>query len=781
MTVGFPTFTEWLAGHTDQDLAAIRPTALHDVTDVASLRSIDLLLIHAATELDATTYPVTVQDVIETADELLNIAGTPHPRQPHHDDLIVALHKLAAHGFIYGPGWRLNPGQFLDHTPEEPPCTRQLKIAPTVASYFDPATSEAWALADHHRSTIPTADIPTAVDNLPARQRRLLQTLHASGGVGHSASVGPDGDPSAPLPTMVRNGLLDQLDDTTVRLSGRIAQYLENTIISEPGGDFLPTGCPHYALPRPGVAGQLLGDEQPARNEQPAGKDCSSQNTTASAVANAIQTILELTDLLVDLRQHPIEPLTDGGIGLRDLAKSAKRLRIAEADLTSRLTLAIETGLVATGYLAPSNEEFPSPHWGITASGQKFLDSSLADQWAQLLLAWSRSAYAPWNIAHADARAFEPQLFVLAATRARQCFSFCFSTPSSSPSPQSPGPLSPEQTMWRVNPAVAHTATSEMWRDLFSEARSLGLVVGEDPAISAFRLADVLSTPAGTDPTVLFATLSTSLADLLPAPVSYLIIQSDHTIMAPGLLSPQHAARLRSIAVQESSGMASVWRVTTQAILGAYAEGVTQTEVKEFLTEMTPGGWSAVPQSLQYTIADAERLHNNAAESHVPLHNQTPKYIVASITHPIPAEDEETFWHGEWETILSAVENQRRMDAAEEVGSGASGKETKQPQQQTAGPAAEQEAKTAAKGERSQPLPSQFHTVREIKQALRQALKIGQPIRVRFVQPNGEAVEEVIDVVIAEPARVMGVAVADRAPVQINISQIEWVRPQALP
>lgn len=748
MTAGFPTFIEWLADHPDEALTAIRPTALHDVTDVASLRSIDLLVLHAAAELDAMAQPATVSEVMETAEELLNIAGTPLDLRPHQEELTTAFAKLASHGFIYGPKWRLSAGTFPTDPSADIPGTWELKIAPTVASYFDPTTSEAWALADHHRSPIPTANLPQVVEDLPARQRRLIQTLHSSGGVGHSASVGPDGDPSAPLPTMVREGLLDQLDDTTVRLTGRVGQYLDGAVISGPGGDFRPTSCPHYQEPAQTATPSSPHSAEPAEAPHPL---LNKETTTDTAVSNAVQTILEITELLLDISRHPLEPLTNGGIGLRSLAKTAKRLHISDAELTDRLTLAIETGLIATGYLTPSSEEYPSTYWGLTAAGKNFLESHLADQWAQLLVGWTSSSYAPWEADHQGVREFEPPLFQLRATRTRQCFPFCFSTPPASPMPEPNSAPSVPQTMWRVNPAVAHFATDQMWTALFSEARKLGLLVDKQPAISLDAITIVLTAPAGTDPTELRAKLSENLAQLLPEPVKFLIIQSDHTVMAPGLLSPEDSKRLRSIAVQESNGIASVWRISTEAVLRAYAAGTTRQEIEEFLAHMTPGGWSAVPQSLQYTIADAERLYQNSTDSPVPIATKSPSYTVVSITHPESTEEEDFFWRGEWETIMSAVEHQRQLENEAHGASGAS---------------------TTRKKEHN----SALYELAEIKQALRKAMKLGQAAVVRYANGEGESVEKTIEVVMAEPARVTGVEVTSRETIQVQVSHIEWVR-----
>ncbi|WP_415540044.1 helicase-associated domain-containing protein [Corynebacterium falsenii] len=127
------------------------------------------------------------------------------------------------------------------------------------------------------------------------------------------------------------------------------------------------------------------------------------------------------------------------------------------------------------------------------------------------------------------------------------------------------------------------------------------------PTRAATALADTLDRVRAGDCPDPVADLAERLESVLPAPVDTLIIQADHTIMAPGLLSADDAAMLARIADQESAGMASVWRVSKESLLRALGGGASADEILEFLQSKAMGGASGVPQSLSYLIADAQR------------------------------------------------------------------------------------------------------------------------------------------------------------------------------
>ncbi|AGE37099.1 helicase-associated domain-containing protein [Corynebacterium urealyticum] len=591
---------------------------LLDSASIRFLSAIELLVLHAGFELDATHDWISASDIIATATELLDIAGTPAERRPSQADLLAAMRSCASWGLIYGPRWSLS----LDS--EHPSDSEHLdelllKLPGPLTTMFHPSVRELWRLADCNRCPIPTAELPDTVEALPDRQRRLLSTLNNAGGVGHSESLRPGADPDQPLPTLVRTGILDQIDENTARLSGRVAQYLRGTLIAEPGGDFRP------ARPVNRSTGEA-GPHDPAAVEdsasEPSTTDPNSQ-ASATAVANVIQTIQDLTELLEELGSEPIQPLMSGGIGVREMNRIARRWGTDSDEVARRLTLAYEAGLVDLGFAHPPAGD--GPVWAPTEPAMDFLEASLATQWAMLLLGWHASPYAPWHAEALDVRAFQEELLDPNAAHLRQLFPFLFRTPTGATT--TTAQLADQ--LWRVQPFQAWGTTAEGLEAIVAESVDLGLTALGEPtaALSALKLAreaaearaarsaaaaahapdDVSAAEDDNDDDDPVVALAASLDELLPSPVKYLIIQGDHTVMAPGLLASADAAMLRAMAVQESSGIASVWRITKASLQSAFRTGHRSEEVSEFLSTMTPGGLPAVPQSIRYLIEDAER------------------------------------------------------------------------------------------------------------------------------------------------------------------------------
>lgn len=591
---------------------------LLDSASIRFLSAIELLVLHAGFELDATHDWISASDIIATATELLDIAGTPAERRPSQADLLAAMRSCASWGLVYGPQWSLSPDS--EHPSDSEHLDELLlKLPGPLTTMFHPSVRELWRLADCNRCPIPTAELPDTVEALPDRQRRLLSTLNNAGGVGHSESLRPGADPDQPLPTLVRTGILDQIDENTARLSGRVAQYLRGTLIAEPGGDFRP------ARPINRSTGEA-GPHDPAAVEdsasEPSTADPNSQ-ASATAVANVIQTIQDLTELLEELGSEPIQPLMSGGIGVREMNRIARRWGTDSDEVARRLTLAYEAGLVDLGFAHPPAGD--GPVWAPTEPAMDFLEASLATQWAMLLLGWHASPYAPWHAEALDVRAFQEELLDPNAAHLRQLFPFLFRTPTGATT--TTAQLADQ--LWRVQPFQAWGTTAEGLEAIVAESVDLGLTALGEPtaALSALKLAreaaearatrsaaaaahapdDVSAAEDDNDDDDPVVALAASLDELLPSPVKYLIIQGDHTVMAPGLLASADAAMLRAMAVQESSGIASVWRITKASLQSAFRTGHRSEEVSEFLSTMTPGGLPAVPQSIRYLIEDAER------------------------------------------------------------------------------------------------------------------------------------------------------------------------------
>ncbi|MCG7259151.1 MULTISPECIES: helicase-associated domain-containing protein [unclassified Corynebacterium] len=627
----FPSYGDWLFGQTDEALAdllsrllASNPTtfvenltgsnaALDSLSAAVStpgrsrhaelfadspdpallhLNSLELAVCHAACELDAVHHPCTVAELVDMLTELFDIAGTPDTQRPDEEEIRAAVQSLCHWGLVFGLDFA------LPH-PDLPGAKTRLKIPPHLPRMFEPSTEQLWRLVDSTRCPIPTIELPQVVDELPPRQRRLLSTLAAGGGVGHSTSLHEGADPSKPLPTLVRRGILDQLDDTTARLTGRVQQLLRGTVIADPGG--------HFTAFTPSTA---------TGSTVPTGSSTNSRADDAGA-AQAIQLIQDLGHLIEDLGRNPIVPLSSGGIGTREVNKVARR-RDEPAETTLHLlTWLAHANLIGRGRATPTPAGQPArDYWAPTELALDFLEASPATAWAILLLGWAGSAYAPWLVDEPDVRPFEAGTASHAAHGLRRTFPSLFadldSLGNDAPTPQ---PAEIQRELWRVRPGEAWRTTHTAWDAVWEEAKEVGVLASlrrdTVPTRAMGALRDVLtgSTHPAENPV---ADLADALAEILPTPVEQLIVQADHTIMAPGLLRPADQAMLAKFSDQESGGMASVWRMSKESVERALRAGLGAAEVEAFLEARALGGAENVPQALRYMLHDAERSLSQA-------------------------------------------------------------------------------------------------------------------------------------------------------------------------
>lgn len=627
------------------------------------LSAAELLVLHAAVECGATQSPQTVATILATCATLLDATGTSPHRRPSTAALRRTLGDLAAQGLVYGPQARLagadapntdspaadtpgadTPGADASDAdklggvaadtdvvetnttgadPHLPLDGWELRVPGALADTFDAETDEPWALSDHHRCPIPTPELPRVIEALPSRQRRLLSTLEASGGIGHSQSLHPDADPDAPLPTLVRSGILDQLDDTTARLSGRVAQYLRGTVPSHPGGDFHPVTTAAADAPRDPVPPATA----PGSNAQALAGSLQEDS------AHVVHTLIDLGVAVQDALDTPLPPLSLGGIGLRELSRAGRRRGISTEAATASLTLAHQCGLL--GCLTTPETEHEDPRWTATPTGRAFLRADLPHRWAIALTHWLTSPYAPWDAERRAARPFTPTLNEPLVARVRRMVPLLVprdealpsgedstlgtqgsTAVSKPPSTDDPSVGFTPAALWRVCPFVASHTTAEAWDHIAEEAVTLGILArcasgeGYRPTAVLFALADYLRavpSPTSTGAPDALERLARSLATALPAPTDTLIAQSDHTLMAPGLLPGATFAQVQGFADAETLGVASVWRVSPTSLRRAYAHGETAEGIRELLAAFVPGGLAGVPQSLLYVVDDEYR------------------------------------------------------------------------------------------------------------------------------------------------------------------------------
>jgi hypothetical protein len=95
-----------------------------------------------------------------------------------------------------------------------------------------------------------------------------------------------------------------------------------------------------------------------------------------------------------------------------------------------------------------------------------------------------------------------------------------------------------------------------------------------------------------------------SMAELLPPPIDHILIQADLTAIAPGPLEPLLAREMALLAVIESTGGATVFRFTEASVRRALEAGRTAGDIAAFLDSVSR---TPVPQPLTYLVDDVAR------------------------------------------------------------------------------------------------------------------------------------------------------------------------------
>ena len=99
---------------------------------------------------------------------------------------------------------------------------------------------------------------------------------------------------------------------------------------------------------------------------------------------------------------------------------------------------------------------------------------------------------------------------------------------------------------------------------------------------------------------------SRSLAKQLPPLVDHVLLQGDHTAVAPGPLFPEIFQEISMMAEVESRGTATIFRFTENSIRHALDCGYDTNQIEKFINKISK---TQIPQSLQYMISDASRKH----------------------------------------------------------------------------------------------------------------------------------------------------------------------------
>ncbi|MEP6697264.1 MAG: helicase-associated domain-containing protein [Pseudonocardiales bacterium] len=396
------------------------------------------------------------------------------------------------------------------------------------------------------------------LDHLDAAELEVLQLLAQGPPVG-AAQDRPD----SPVATLVGRCLLARLDPVTVELPREVALRLRG---DRPLGEVPP--------------------EPPPLNIttlDPATVD----GTGAGQVLESLRLV---AGLLGACAEAPPAVLRSGGVGVRDVRRLARRLDVAEPTLALLLEITGQAGLLDST-ADPHREWLPTPAY------DAWLAQAPEQRWVRIATAWLDMSRQPGLAGSRDDR--DNVLAPLSDDLARSTAPAARRRALDALAAQPPGAAPAQESLvawlaWQA-PRQGGRLRDELARWALGEAETLGFTGrGGMTSYGAALLHGDHGDAAA------------RLAGQLPAPLSEVLLQADLTAVAPGPLEPQLAYELAQVADVESSGGATVYRITAPSIRRALDAGRSAGELHELFRgrSRTP-----VPQALTYLIDDVARRH----------------------------------------------------------------------------------------------------------------------------------------------------------------------------
>ena len=328
-----------------------------------------------------------------------------------------------------------------------------------------------------------------------------------------------------------------------------------------------------------------------------------------AAIANISTFIRWAEELAHNWSDEPPSALRSGGLGVRDLKRTAEHLGIDEGCAAFVAEVLFLGGLIV---IDTDDQILPTNAFDI------WLTKDAEDRWHSLVTLWLETSRVAGLIGKGDSKsvaALGPELDRAGiAGLKRSLLALMASLPE----------IDPEITSLqeRMKFDLPTRTNNEYITWILREVEWLG-ITGQG-AISSFGKALISGTDLG-------------VQAALPSPVDHILIQADNSAIAPGPLTVEVANEMGTLADIESRGGATVYRFTEGSIRRALDHGKTGESIRDFLkkTSKTP-----MPQPLEYLINDVAKRHGRLrvgqANSYIRCEDEG---LIAQITHDKNLED----------------------------------------------------------------------------------------------------------------------------------------------
>lgn len=415
--------------------------------------------------------------------------------------------------------------------------------------------------------------ILSRLEGLATAQLKILQTLQQSGGVGVTKDAAFDANPQRPIPQLLKAGLLERIDEHSVKLPLTVRYGL------------LQQQPPKLPITLSSLA------NQPQREL--------THSLGQAAIGTALETLRRLRSLLEYLSRSPVELLRNGSLGVRATQQLCTALRVEDHQLYQLLAIGLASRLVALGPLAHANVSEDATVLAATAASEEFVLHTLAEQWAIVAHSWYANAtFAPWKVgtlseASKPLRAFEAETFLEKLIQLRREALAVFASSDAAA-------CSIEELAERFayfHPLQALTLQRSSLEQICTEAVELGILATDGHLYFPTSLLRNIANEQA---------LLDVVETLTPAEVTKLIPQADFTLLATGPLAAAIHQELACFAIVESSGVAAVYRITEESLRHAYDAGKTPEDIQQFLAAHT---LTPLPETMTYFIHDVARTH----------------------------------------------------------------------------------------------------------------------------------------------------------------------------
>ena len=391
--------------------------------------------------------------------------------------------------------------------------------------------------------------------------RQVLDVLATGPPLGQVSDALRTDPPASPVRWLLAHGLLVAVDNSTVELPREVGLFVRG---ATPLGPVRPVPVA-LAVSRP------------------TGLD--------AAAAHAAGELLGRTETLLEAwSQAPPGVLRAGGLGVRELRRAAQLLDADEQAAALVAEVAAAAGLV-------DQTAGVDPEWVPTVGYDGWLAMPPELRWVALARAWLAMPRLPRLVGERDDRdkvlaALGPEVErpTAPAERRRLLDLLAECAAGAAPARESVDAV----LSWRA-PRAGGRRRDVVSGWLLDEAEALGLT-GRGGLSSYARLL-----LAGDD-----RGAARALDALLPEPLDHVLVQPDLTVVAPGPLDRDLAGRLAQVADVESTGGATVFRVSEASVRRALDAGRGASELHELFRTRSR---TPVPQSLTYLIDDVARRH----------------------------------------------------------------------------------------------------------------------------------------------------------------------------